>query len=242
MKTAIITGASGGIGAALVKKFALEGYFVAGGYNKGEDRAKALVRELGGYKDYFMPVFSDLSETGGADKLFEATKENFGHTDVLVCAAGLDLYKLCEETEPEELDKLFAVNVSAAYRLASLTLPEMQHREFGRIIFISSVWGAVGAAMESAYSASKSALIGLTKALAKETGGNVTVNCVSPGVIDTPMNARFDRRETAELIERTPAGRLGTAEEVAELVFYLASEKASFITGQNIVIDGGFAL
>ena len=96
--------------------------------------------------------------------------------------------------------------------------------------------------MESAYSASKSALIGLSKALAKETGGNVTVNCVSPGVIDTPMNARFDKEEMAELIERTPAARLGTPEEVAELCFFLSGEKSGFITGQNVVIDGGFIL
>lgn len=242
MKTAIITGASGGIGAALVKKFVGEGYFVVGGYNQGKDRAEELIRELGGCKDYFMPVFSDLSEKGGADALFDTAIDNFGHADVLICSAGLDLYKLAEETTEEDFDKLFSVNVRAAYRLASLVIPEMQRREFGRIVFVSSMWGVAGAAMESAYSASKSALIGLAKALAKETGGNVTVNCVSPGVIDTPMNARFDKEEMAELIERTPAARLGTPEEVAELCFFLSGEKAGFITGQNVVIDGGFIL
>lgn len=242
MKTAIITGASGGIGAALVKKFVGEGYFVVGGYNQGKERAEKLIRELGGYKDYFMPVFSDLSKNGGAESVYNAAKANFGHADVLICSAGLDLYKLAEETTEEDLDKIFSVNVRSAYRLAALALPEMQRREFGRVIFISSVWGVAGAAMESAYSASKSALTGLTKALAKETGGGVTVNCVSPGVIDTSMNARFNKKEISDLIERTPAARLGTAEEVAELVLFLASEKAGFITGQNVVIDGGFIL
>ena len=118
----------------------------------------------------------------------------------------------------------------------------MLAREFGRIIFISSVWGVAGAAMESAYSMTKSALTGLTRSLAKETGGNVTVNCICPGVIDTPMNSRFNKDEISDLIDRTPAGRLGRPEEVAELAAFLASDKAAFITGQSIVIDGGFIL
>lgn len=242
MKTAIITGASGGIGSALVKKFVGEGYFVIGGYNGGKDRVDTLIRELGGCKDFFMPVFSDLSEKGGADELFSVATENFGHADVVVCSAGLDLYKLAEDTTESDLDKLYSVNVRSAYRLAALSLEKMLAREFGRIIFISSVWGVAGAAMESAYSMTKSSLTGLTRSLAKETGGNVTVNCICPGVIDTPMNSRFNKDEISDLIDRTPAGRLGHPEEVAELAAFLASDKAAFITGQSIVIDGGFIL
>ena len=242
MKTAIITGASGGIGSALVKKFVGEGYFVVGGYNGGQNRIDTLIRELGGYKDYFMPVFSDWSEKGGAEALYSVAIENYGHADAVICSAGIDLYKLAEDTTETDLDKLYAVNVRSAYRLAALALEKMLARELGRIIFISSVWGVAGAAMESAYSATKSALTGLTRSLAKETGGNVTVNCICPGVIDTAMNSRFSNDEIADLIDRTPAGRLGKPEEVAELAAFLASDKGSFITGQSIVIDGGFIL
>lgn len=243
MKTALITGASGGIGAALAEKFFSEGYFTVAAYNKGKDRVYALKERLGERGELLFPVFSDLSAKGGAKILYDYAEKNFGHVDVLVCNAGADLYKLAAETSEEEFSALTQVNLTSAFSLSSLCLNKMSERNRGKIIFVSSVWGIAGAAMESAYSAGKAALIGLTKSLAKEAGpAGVNVNCVCPGVIDTPMNSRFSAEEITALKERTPLGRLGAPREIAELVYFLSSDKADFITGQAIAADGGFIL
>ncbi len=245
MKTALITGASGGIGCALVKKFVDSGYFVLGQYNQNEKGILSLISELknADKADYFCTVKADLNEMSGVQAVVNSAMQNFGHIDVLINNAGTDLYKLCTDTTEEEFDKIMGVNLKAPYFLTSMLLEQMINRKYGKIIFISSIWGKVGGAMESAYSASKSALIGLTKSLAKEVGRNrITVNCICPGVIDTPMNARFDGREILDLKERTPLYRLGSVEDVANLAGFLASGAGDFITGQAITSDGGFTL
>lgn len=240
MKTALITGASGAIGGAIAEKFIANGYFVVGGYNKGESKAKELENR---HKNLFFGVKADLKNEREIRALYAFAEKNFGHVDALILNAGVDVYKLLTDTTVEEWDDVFSVNVRAGFILSKLCLPEMIRRKHGKIVFVSSVWGKIGASMETAYSASKAAVIGLTRALAKEVSpSGITVNCVCPGVIASEMNARFSEAETAEIISRTPVGRIGKPEEVAELCAYLCSEKADFITGQDFSVDGGFGL
>ena len=240
MKTALITGASGAIGEKTVEKFIENGYFVIGGFNKREKKAKELENR---FKDRFFGVKADLNNEREVRALYGFAEKNFGHVDALILNAGVGLYKLLTETETAEWDEVFNVNVRSGYLLAKLCLPEMIRRNDGRIVFVSSMWGKVGASMETAYSASKAALIGFTRALAKEVSpSGVTVNCVCPGVIKSDMNARFSEKEMQDLACNTPVQRLGEPNDVAELIYYLASEKAGFITGQDFSVDGGFGL
>lgn len=240
MKTALITGASGAIGGALVRKFAGEGYFTVGGYNRNGAAMRAAEKEFDGR---VFGVRADLKKETEANSLYDFVRKNFGHTDALILNAGTGLYKLLTDTSVSEWDEIFSVNVRSAFILAKAALPEMIKRKSGKIVFVSSMWGKVGASMETAYSASKAALIGLTKALAKEVApSGINVNCVCPGVIESKMNARFSAKEMGELAEKTPLKRLGTPEEIAELCYFLCSDKAAFITGEAISADGGFAL
>lgn len=240
MKTALITGASGAIGGAIAEKFLNNGYFTVGGYNAHAESIRALEKE---YKDVFFGVKADLADEKEVRGLYGFCEKNFGHVDALVLNAGVGLYKTFTDTDTEEWDKIFAVNVRSAFILAKLCLPEMIRRKSGKIVFVSSVWGKVGGSMETAYSASKAALIGLTRALAKEVSpSGISVNCVCPGVINSAMNARFSAEEMNELALKTPAARIGEPNEVAELVYFLCSDKADFITGQDISVDGGFGL
>lgn len=245
LKTALITGASGKIGSAIVKQFLLNGYFVVGQYSKGRDRIDSLIQELStlGLEQMFFPIACDFSNPKNIPPFCDKLLKELNHIDVLINNAGVDLYKLVTETTLQEWQNLLDVNVTSSFIITKALLPKMIERRYGKVIFISSVWGQVGASMESCYSASKSALIGFTKALAKEVGlSNITVNCVCPGVIDSPMNDRFSAQEKQELISACAINRLGNAEEVADLVYFLASSKADYITGQSIAIDGGFAL
>ncbi len=244
LKVAVVTGASGAIGGAVAEKFIENGYFTVGQFRNGEGNIEKLksslrARELA---DYFFPFKADFSKKGEAENLAKFTLDNFGHTDVLVSNAGVDLYKLCADTTEEEWNYIFDVNVKPSFLLTKALLPSMEKRKSGSILFVSSIWGEKGACMETAYSASKAALIGFSKALAKEVASsNITVNCVCPGVIDTPMNDAFNSDEKADLITRTPLGRFGTPREIADLIFYLCAG-APFITGQAITADGGFTL
>lgn len=244
MKTVLITGASGGIGLALTKEYIKNGYFVCGQYFKNEKSLLALKEELKkeNLSDYLFIVKADLSTDKGVEKLYKTVEKNFNSISVLINNAGQDLYKLCQETTDKELEEIVSVNFKASYNLTKLVLPSMISKENGNVIFISSVWGTNGACMETAYSATKSALIGLTKALAKEVAPFVRVNCITPGVIDTPMNACFTKEEMQEVISSVPLKRVGFPEEVASLCSYLTSEKASYITGAIIPIDGGYSL
>ena len=244
MKVALITGASGAIGRETALKFINDGYFTVGQYNNGGDRMENFVSALKNENksDYFFPFRADLKSSKDCAALAEFTLENFGHTDVFVSVAGTDVYKLCTETTEKEWDDVFSVNAKSAFLLTKSLLPAMTERKKGALLYVSSIWGVAGACMETAYSASKAALIGFCKAIAKEVApSGITANCVCPGVIDTPMNARFSAEETAELIERTPLGRLGTAKEIADLIIFLCTG-APFVTGQAITADGGFIL
>ncbi len=245
MKVALITGAGGGIGSATVKKFINEGYFVIGQYNSNKARIDSLIEQLKSQdkSDYFFAVQCDFTCSQSIDEMLGKINASFKRIDVIVNNAGAGLYKLITETTETEWDNLFSINVKSAYKITNALLPAMISAKKGKIVNVSSIWGAVGASMEVAYSASKSALIGYTKALAKELApSGICVNCVCPGVIETPMNARFNAQEKEELKNQTPLGRFGKADEIAELIYYLSSDKADFITGQIITCDGGITL
>lgn len=171
------------------------------------------------------------------------TRAALGHIDVLINNAGVAYAALFTDTEYADWKRVFAVNVDGAYHCTQAVLPDMVSRQAGVILNVSSIWGLVGASCEVAYSASKAALIGFTKALAKELGpSGIRVNCVAPGVIDTDMNAHLDAPSRAALVEETPLCRLGTPEEVAEALFFLASDASSFFTGQVLSPNGGLVL
>ncbi len=245
MKTVLVTGASGGIGSAICKTFAEKEYFVSAQFNSNKNSLVSLKEQLNKVNlgDYLSLYKADFCSTCGAENLYKEVIKDFNHVDVLVCNAGIDLYKLTQDTTLDEWRKLFAVNTESAFILSKLCLEQMISRGRGKIIFISSVWGIAGGSLETAYSASKSALIGYTKALAKEVGGSgINVNCVCPGFIDTDMNNRFSQKDVEDIIDETPLRRVGSPQDVANLVDFLASNKSDFITGQVIAVDGGFIL
>jgi len=238
---ALITGASGGIGSAAARAFALNGYPTAVHYHTHESRAKQLASELSAAGCEVMMVQADVADARSAEAMFAEVEKRFGAVDVLVNNAGAALQKLFCDTTGEEFERLFGVNVKGVFHCCRAAAPGMIRRQHGKIINVSSIWGIAGASCEVCYSASKAAVIGMTKALAKELApSGINVNCVAPGVIDTPMNAALDTGTLASLIEATPAGRLGTPEDIAALIFFLAGEQARFINGQTICADGAF--
>ena len=242
-KTVLITGASRGIGRAAAEAFAKAGYDVAVNYNKSAEAAETLCRELEKYSVKALPFQADVADKKTVEKMSAEIEIAMGAVSVLVNNAGIAEQALFTDITEEMWDRMFAVNVKGAYNCTQAVLPKMIHEKYGRIINISSMWGISGASCEVHYSAAKASLIGFTKALAKEVGlSGITVNCVAPGVIDTDMNGHLSPEIISELKEETPLNRIGAPRDVAETVLFLASEKASFITGQTISVDGGFIL
>lgn len=242
-KTVLITGASRGIGRAAAEAFAKAGYDVAVNYNKSAEAAETLCRELEKYSVKALPFQADVADKKAVNAMTNEIEKKLGGVSVLVNNAGIAEQALFTDITEKMWDRMFAVNVKGAYNCTQAVLPKMIHEKYGRIINISSMWGISGASCEVHYSAAKAALIGFTKALAKEVGlSGITVNCVAPGVIDTDMNGHLSPETISELKEETPLNRIGTPRDVAETVLFLASEKASFITGQTISVDGGFIL
>lgn len=234
MKTALITGASRGIGAACARVLHRDGYDVIINYHHSQAQAVAIANELD-----CKAVCCDVADYGQVQAMFD----EIGSVDVLVCCAGISRTGLFSDVTPEEWRELFAVNVDGTYNCIREALPHMIHEKSGSIVTVSSIWGLTGASCEVAYSATKSAVIGLTKALAKELGpSGITVNCVAPGVIDTDMNKNLSAADMAALADETPLGVIGTPSDVAETVAFLVSPKAKFITGQIISPNGGFLI
>ncbi len=245
MKTALITGASGAIGRETVKTFIKKGFFVTAQYNLDYSSIQSLKEELekDGYAGYLNAVKADFSKKGEADNLIKAHLGSFNHIDVLVNNAGVDLYKQVQDTNEEDWDRLFDINVKSCHLLTKEAIKSMIERKSGKILFVSSIWGVAGGSLESCYSATKSALIGYAKALAKEVGpSNVNVNCICPGVIRSPMNDGYTEEEMQDIISRIPLGRIGDPKEIAEIIYFLCSDSANYITGQAITCDGGFIL
>lgn len=234
MKTVFVTGASGGIGEAIAKKFAENGYFVGVGYNTNREKAENLAKEIDG-----VAVKADVSD----EKSVAAALSDFllraGRLDVLVNSAGIALpIKTLLDTTSEEFDKAFSVNVKGVYNCCKAAIPAMLDGG-GSIINISSMWGVTGGSCEAIYSASKAAVIGFTKALAKEyAAAGITINCVAPGYIDTPMNDNLSDENKKLAIADIPVGRVGEGEDVAKAVFYLA-ENGGFVTGEVLSVNGG---
>ena len=238
MKTALVTGGSRGIGAAVCRRLAEDGFRVVVHFNRNKEKAEALVRELTektGLPHLALPA--ELAERAQVEELFRLA----GPVDVLVNNAGIAQQKLFTDITEDDWRRMFAVDVDGVFRCCQCALPHMIHEKSGCIINIASIWGEIGASCEVHYSAAKAAVIGLTKALAKELGpSHIRVNCVSPGVIDTEMNAMFDKETMRDLCESTPLGRIGSPEDIAAAVSFLASDAASFITGQTLSVNGLF--
>ena len=234
VRTALVTGGSRGIGAAVCRALARDGWRVWVNYNESEEKARTLAREIGG-----AAVWADVSDEAAVKAMFDAV----GDVDLLVSNAGIAHAELVQDLTEEDWHRLFSVNTDGAFYSVRAAVPGMIRRKRGNIILITSVCGVYGSSCEAAYSATKGALIAMTKSLFKELGpSGIRVNSIAPGVIDTDMTACFTAEEKAAMAADTPLGRLGTPEDVAELAAFLASERSSFITGQIIGCDGGFRL
>ena len=234
----LITGGSRGIGRACVKKFVECGHKVAFVYRADHSAASSLAAECGA-----IAICADLSVSSEAKRAVEDARVALGGIDVLVNNAGISQIKMLCDVTDDDWQRMINTNLSSAFFVSQSVLPDMVSQKCGRIINIGSMWGKTGASCEVHYSASKAALRGFTMALAKEVGpSGITVTAIEPGVIKTDMHASLDGQTLAELCDETPLCRLGEPEDVAELAYFLASDKASFITGQIIGVDGGFAV
>lgn len=231
MNTVLVTGGVRGIGKSIALAFLQKGYRVCVTYSKDEENAaKCAALGLEVYK-------ADVSKEKDVCLLFE----KIGKVDVLVNNAGIALVKQLQDVTYEEYERVFAVNVGGAFLCAREAAKGMISSQKGLIVNVSSVWGEVGGSCESVYSASKAALIGFTKALAKELGwSGIRVNSISPGVIDTPMNAHFSKEELSALTEEIPMGRMGTGEDIANAVMYLVENE--YVTGIDLPVNGGFSI
>ncbi len=248
-KTVLVTGASRGIGREIAVRFAKAGYNVAVNYCSHEAEAMqtvAMLNAMGGLfrVDNAAAFRADVSDPAQVEEMFTRIHGTFGGgVDLLVNNAGVAQQKLLQDVSPEEWDRLFGVNVKGMYLCARQALPDMIRRQSGNIINVSSMWGQVGASCEVAYSAAKAAVIGFTKALAKEVGpSGIQVNCVAPGFISTEMNAALAPEAAESLRQETPLERLGTPRDVANAVWFLASQEAGFITGQVLGVNGGLVV
>ena len=231
MKTVLVTGGVRGIGLSIALAFLRKGYRVCVSYSKDEESAKAA-------KEQGLEVYlADVRKEDDVAKMIA----DIGGVDILVNNAGVCLFKQVQDVSVDEFDDLFAVNMRGAFLCVKHAVPHMIARKNGVIVNISSVWGEVGGSCESVYSASKGALIAFTKALANELGySGIRVNTVSPGVIDTAMNARLTKEDKAALVDEIPAGRMGDGEDVAKAVLFL--EENDYVNGVDIPVNGGFSI
>lgn len=240
MKTAVITGASKGIGAAIAVAFAKSGYKVVINYNKSEERARSLCQILNDtYPTEAVCIQADVSTPEGAKKLISESLSAFGDIDVLVNNAGIAQQKLFTDITNEDWQNMINTNLSSVFYVSREAVPFMVSKKSGSIVNISSIWGETGGSCEVHYSAAKAGVIGLTKALAKELApSGITVNCVCPGVIRTDMLSSFTADDLKALAEETPVMRLGSPKDVADAVFYLGTN-SGFVTGQVLGVNGG---
>ncbi|GHV24033.1 3-oxoacyl-ACP reductase [Clostridia bacterium] len=212
-------------------------------YNESQREAEKLILKIKNHNQNVIAVRADVSKRSECQFLVDKTIKHFGQIDVLVNNAGIAQQKLFTEISPEDWQRMFAVNVESAFNCTQFAVNDMLKRHSGKIINVSSIWGLVGSSCEVHYSASKAALIGFTKALAKELGpSKITVNCIAPGIINTKMNKSLNEYAINDLISQTPLGRFGTADEIAKTILFLASESADFLTGQVISPNGGFVI
>lgn len=241
-KVVIITGASNGIGANIAKCFALSGYCVVINYNKSKQKAEELANELSSAGYTAISYKADVSDFNQVNDMIKYVLDIFGHIDVLINNAGVCSYKILIDEDIDSITKQINTNLLGTIVCSQAVSKQMIRQNFGKIINVASIWGICGASGETVYSATKGGIITFTKALAKELAySNVTVNAISPGVIDTDMINHLSLDEKQELINEIPLGRLATTEDISNCALFLASDKANYITGQNIQVDGGFA-
>lgn len=234
MRNIIVTGGSRGIGAAIIKKFAQNGDRVLLNYNKSDCEAEQIKAE---YPNNIFLYKADVSNYNDIKAMCDYSINKFGRIDVLINNAGISQIKPFADITEEDWDNMMNVNLKGVYNCTKGVIDNMIHNKQGKIINISSIWGEVGGSCEVHYSASKAGIIGFTKALAKEMGlSNIQVNCVSPGIIETDMNSMHDLEE---LKKDVPLNKIGTPEDIANIVYFLASEDANYITGQVISVNGG---
>ena len=232
MSTVVITGGSRGIGAAAVELFARQGHQVYFLYEKNHAAAQAVSEKTGA-----TGICCDVADSQAVQAAFR----QIGQVDILILCAGICHYGLLQDLKETDWDRLFAVNVKGSYLCINAAMPSFLRKQKGCVITVSSMWGQVGASCEAAYSATKGAVIALTKALAKELGpSGIRVNCVAPGVILTDMCANVSSEILAEMAEDSCVGRNGTPQDVAQAFAYLA--EAEFVTGQVISVNGGYVI
>ena len=232
MANVVITGGSRGIGAAAVELFAARGDRVWFLYEKNHDAAASVAERTGA-----TPICCDVADSAAVKAAFSRIPE----VDVLICNAGIAQYGLMSMTPEDEWDRIFAVNVKGIYNCVNAAMPSFLEKHSGSIITVSSMWGRLGASCEVPYSATKGAVIAMTKALAKELGpSGIRVNCVAPGVILTDMCGQIDPQILEEMAQEAPVGRNGTPMDVAKAFAYLAD--ADFVTGHILNVDGGYAI
>lgn len=240
---ALISGGSRGIGAATAASFAQAGYAVTILYHKNEKMADSLVDSLRQSGHEAIAISVDIKDFNSVRHAVQKANLQFGAVDVLVSNAGIAGQMLFSDVLPEDFKEMMDTHVTGLYNITHAVLPGMISRKTGSIITVSSVWGITGASCEVPYSTAKAAIIGFTRALAKEVGpSHITVNCVAPGVIDTDMNQNLTPQDITDICDQTPLGRIGTPEEIAGVILFLASENASFITGQVISPNGGLVI
>ncbi|MBQ9279904.1 MAG: 3-oxoacyl-ACP reductase FabG [Clostridia bacterium] len=239
MKTVLVTGGSRGIGRAIVQKFANEGYQVILDYSKSDDAAFEVAKEF----NNVIPYKADISVKREVNELVAFAENRFQKIDVLINNAGISSTGLLQDLSEEELNRIFSVNVNGTFFCSQAVLPQMIARHEGKIINISSIWGMVGASCEVAYSASKAAIIGFTKALAKEVGpSGIHVNCIAPGIILTDMVSDYSVEEFEDIRKNIPLDRIGSTSDIANLAYFLASDDSNYITGQVISPNGGWVI
>ena len=240
-KTVFITGAAKGIGRKIAIDFARSGHNVCINYNKSDDMALSLAKILDEEKCTYIMLKGDISRREEVNNMVKTAIENFGRIDILVNNAGISEYKLFTDITNDDFMNMINVSIIGMFNITQEILKmSMIKNKYGKIVNMSSMWGQVGAACEVHYSTVKAGIIGFTKALAKEVSlSNITVNAVAPGVIDTDMISSFNDDEKKALIENIPLGRIGNVEDVSNLVLFLASDNANYITGQVVSPNGG---
>ncbi len=239
MKTAIVFGGSKGIGAQIAREFANCGYFVVINYNSSKLAAEKLAGEL----KNAIAIKADVKNYNEVKKLTDEVIKLKGQIDVAVVSSGISRKNLIIDTTEDEIKDVIDTNLIGTINAVKAVSENMLSNHKGKIITIASMWGEVGASMESIYSASKGGVIAFTKAMAKELGYNgINVNCISPGLIDTDMNKDLSKEDIDSLIENTPSSRIGVPQDIAKAAIFLASDDASYINGQVISINGGFII
>ncbi|MDO5047216.1 MAG: SDR family oxidoreductase [Anaerococcus sp.] len=241
MKTVLITGSSRGIGRAIAKRLAKD-YKIIINYKQSKDKAHALVKELRKVNPYVIAIKADVTKEDEVENMFRIGEKNFSHVDILVNNAGMSQFSLIQDTSLEDFRKLIDTNLTSVFLTSKRAIPSMVRQNYGVIINLSSIWGSLGASLESIYSLTKGGINSFTKALSKELApSNIRVNAIAPGIVDTDMmRGDFSKDDLDKLRADLPFRRFADPSEIADLVEFLISDRASYITGDIVDINGGF--